>query len=121
MTIHDACMPAPAPELSQAQRAQLDALAIALSAQDLTRVPFADCVKAACASTGFMFLFDLPSIGEGAVSRVAAAAMIAEDDVPLVAFVTVDAGSHRLEVATECHGLDHGPAVARAYLDLLSV
>lgn len=95
-------------------------LEAALALEDIDPEGFGDGVRAACETAGFVFLFDLPTIDDDDVERIAAAADPDGPTGPLFAFVALHADQSGLSVDTNCQSLNHGEAVASAYLDLLS-
>ena len=116
MTVHDADTAPPPLEIDGERLAQLER---ALGVQDMDADRFGQGVRAACAATGFVFLFDLPTIGDGGVARVAAAATADRSGDPVFAFVALHSDRGRISVGADCPGLDHAEAVASAYLDLM--
>jgi len=99
---------------------RIDQLEQALAMTDIDAPAFGDRVRAACETAGFVFLFDLPTIGDDDIERIAAAADPDGSAEPLFAFIRLHTGEATLSIDTHCTALNHGEAVASAYLDLLS-
>ncbi|MBO6639365.1 MAG: hypothetical protein JJ920_16890 [Roseitalea sp.] len=95
-------------------------LELALASSDILSDGFEASVRAACASCGLTFLFNLPVFDDPAVQRVAAIAWQETTDAsPEFAFVTLDRDGRAVAVSAQCTCLDHGAAVALAWYDLI--
>ncbi len=116
MSLHDTDMTQNAPAVDEDRLAELQ---LALGLQDIETEGFEAGVRRACVAAGFVFLFDLPTIDDSQISRVAAAVTESADGAPVFAYVSLSSDDEALRVDDECMALDHAEAVASAYLDLM--